>query len=150
MSRSPKDQQFHKVIVVVECQYVEIGWLYDHTAHSQVRENSRFYPFRLRMSNSPSHTCVLIFFRLFVHVVPVRVVLSCVVPRHRKDAAVCSRSKPKRDNAAVSNAAPPTTATAPAPPSPICLYLMFPTTEPGREALLSPSLVHGGGVWGAR
>lgn len=61
MSCSPKDQHFSKVIVFVEGQCVEIGLFYAHTAHSQVRETSRLYPFRLRLVNSPLHTCVVSF-----------------------------------------------------------------------------------------
>lgn len=139
MSCTPKDQQFYKVIVIVESQCAEIGLFYAHIAHSQVRETSRLYPFRLRMLNSPLHTCG-IFFRLFVHLVPAHVILSCVIRRHRKDTAVCSWSKPKRDNVA-----PPSKP----PPLPLFVHIWcFPPPNQGvKRCCLQLLYVGGTGKW---
>lgn len=95
--------------------------------------NQPFVPFLI--ANAPYSfpvTCI-VFFRLFVHVVPVCVL--CHILFHGAERMPLFAPDQSLNGTMLLSLMPLF------PPFPICAYLMFPTTKPKSEALMSPALV---------
>lgn len=100
----PKIHIFYSVVAKSNTSGVN-KWFYVNITHSLVRETSHLFPFWLQMLRTPLLSPVLYFSECLYMLCLCVCALPHIVPWRRKDAAVCSWSKPKRDDVAVTDAA---------------------------------------------